>query len=651
MNRVPSLVFFLTALGCLGQSPAFTYQGRLTENNAVAAGVYDFRFTLRDAAAAGNQIGIAVTNSAVLVSNGVFAVTLDFGAGSFGGATRWLEIGVRTNGGAGAFVTLTPSQPITSTPYAIQALNSATVSGPVADAQLSANIPRLNLGASFTGTINFNPAAGAPFTVNSPIKVSNLNADLLDGLDSTAFWNRNGNAGTIAGTDFLGTTDNQPLEVKVNGLRALRLEPNSSGAPNVIAGAEVNKVDPGIVGATIAGGGATQYIGVGYTNRVGADFGVIGGGSQNGILTSAPYSTVSGGQGNTVQNGSFNSVIGGGGQNSIQTNAYASTIGGGVANSIQAGGYESTISGGIQNTIQTNSFLSTIGGGSLNTIQTNSYVSSIGGGQGNTIQFNASFSTIAGGYVNTIQSDAYYSTIAGGYVNTIQSNAFYSAIGGGLYNTNAGSYAVVPGGFQNFAAGSHSFAAGTRAKANHDGAFVWADSSASDFSSVIPNSFSVRAIGGTRFVSAIDGNGNPTAGVILPLGGASWSSISDRNAKKNFRSLDAREILEKLSALPIQRWNYKWEPDATVPHIGPVAQDFKAAFYPGRDDKSISTLEFDGVELAAIQGLNELLKEKEARISGLEKQNSELEKRLRAIEGMMRSLAAGAGRDRDRESP
>jgi hypothetical protein len=65
-----------------------------------------------------------------------------------------------------------------------------------------------------------------------------------------------------------------------------------------------------------------------------------------------------------------------------------------------------------------------------------------------------------------------------------------------------------------------------------------------------------------------------------------------------------------------------------------MAQDFKHAFYPGRDDKSITTLEFDGVELAAIEGLNEKLKEeakaKDARISDLEQRLERLEKLISA---------------------
>jgi hypothetical protein len=87
--------------------------------------------------------------------------------------------------------------------------------------------------------------------------------------------------------------------------------------------------------------------------------------------------------------------------------------------------------------------------------------------------------------------------------------------------------------------------------------------------------------------------------------------------------VNGEEVLKKLAAMPLQSWNYKWEADTNTPHLGPMAQDFKAAFYPGRDDKSISTLEFDGVELAAIQGLNqkleEELKERDARIAALEK--------------------------------
>ncbi|MGA2242583.1 MAG: tail fiber domain-containing protein [Verrucomicrobiota bacterium] len=99
---------------------------------------------------------------------------------------------------------------------------------------------------------------------------------------------------------------------------------------------------------------------------------------------------------------------------------------------------------------------------------------------------------------------------------------------------------------------------------------------------------------------------------------------SDRNAKKNFRPVDTVAVLETLAAIPIERWNYQWEKDSDVPHLGPMAQDFKGAFYPGRDDKTISTLEFDGVALAAVQGLNRKLEEKDVEIQALKKSVAEL---------------------------
>ena len=88
--------------------------------------------------------------------------------------------------------------------------------------------------------------------------------------------------------------------------------------------------------------------------------------------------------------------------------------------------------------------------------------------------------------------------------------------------------------------------------------------------------------------------------------------------------------------MPIARWNYNWEADNEVPNIGPMAQDFKAAFFPGRDDKSITTLEFDGVELAAIQGINTKL---DAKNQQLERKVQSLEQRLADMEKLIKSVA------------
>ncbi len=96
--------------------------------------------------------------------------------------------------------------------------------------------------------------------------------------------------------------------------------------------------------------------------------------------------------------------------------------------------------------------------------------------------------------------------------------------------------------------------------------------------------------------------------------------MSDRDAKENVRAVDGKEVLEKVAAMPVSTWNYKAQ-DSSVRHIGPMAQDFYAAFNVGPDDKHIATVDEGGVALAAIQGLNQKL---EAEVKGLRKEVAEL---------------------------
>src|ERR1051326_8228680 len=107
------------------QATSFTYQGKLTDSGSQASGNYDFQFALFDNASGGAQVGVTQTVSTVTVSAGVFKVQLDFGAGAFPGADRWLEIRARSSG-AGSFTPLSPRQQITATPYAVRSLNAAS---------------------------------------------------------------------------------------------------------------------------------------------------------------------------------------------------------------------------------------------------------------------------------------------------------------------------------------------------------------------------------------------------------------------------------------------------------------------------------------------------------------------------------------------
>jgi hypothetical protein len=118
------------------QGTAFNYQGRLNDGTVPANGIYHLRCALFDALTVGNQVGSPLTNSPVHVTNGLFTVTLDFGAGVFTGPARWLEIGVRSNG-SGVFTPLVPRQPLTPAPYALYtpSAGAATTAASAATAQ------------------------------------------------------------------------------------------------------------------------------------------------------------------------------------------------------------------------------------------------------------------------------------------------------------------------------------------------------------------------------------------------------------------------------------------------------------------------------------------------------------------------------------
>jgi trimeric autotransporter adhesin len=88
--------------------------------------------------------------------------------------------------------------------------------------------------------------------------------------------------------------------------------------------------------------------------------------------------------------------------------------------------------------------------------------------------------------------------------------------------------------------------------------------------------------------------------------------------------VDGRAVLDAVAAMPISTWNYIAQ-DESIRHIGPMAQDFYAAFGVGEDDTHITTIDGDGVALAAIQGLNEIVQEKEAHIAALEARLTALE--------------------------
>jgi len=445
-------------------------------------------------------------------------------------------------------------------------------------------------------------------------------------------------------------------------------KPSAEEFRNVLMGFSGNRIEARTVAATISGGG--RY---GFPNRVSGNMGSLGGGAGNEAGCTA---TVAGGAGNmasgiraTIGGGENNaatrdSATVGGGYGNLAAASHATvsggisneaaeidaTVGGGSGNRAgerhsavaggsmnKAGGFASTIAGGISNIASAT--YSTAGGGIANV--SSGMESTVSGGAGNHASSESAF--IGGGMNNHVTGP--YSTVGGGRANVAGNDASvqcaYATVGGGMGNKVSGSYSVVPGGSQNYAAGDYSFAAGSRARIEpgHDGVFLYSDHKDVEFPSVSPNEFAVRATGGVRFVTGIDASGHPLAGVRLSPGSGSWETLSDRHLKTSFSSVDGQEILERLKSVPIMSWRYRAE-DSEVRHIGPAAQDFHKAFQFGADERYISGVDADGIAMAAIQSLYEMVKERDKTIEAHENRIRDMEVNLAAQNRLMAELEA-----------
>jgi len=358
--------------------------------------------------------------------------------------------------------------------------------------------------------------------------------------------------------------------------------------------------------ATVSGGAynaataAHATVSGGTHNTAGVEHAVVAGGSHN--LANATRATVGGGFANVATG--IDATVSGGGDNAASGRQAA--VGGGTKNT--AAGFDATIAGGGFNTASGAG--TAVSGGTRNTAT--GYHAAIGGGAGNSASANSA--TVGGGLGN--HAAAAYATVAGGYANTA-----------------GGAFATAAGGADNRAAADYSFASGRAARVDptHAGTFLYADATALPFLSAAPDEFAVRATGGVRFVTAVDGAGLPLAGVTLAPGSGAWSSLSARQVKTGVAPVDSFQVLARLATLPISTWSYVGQ-DPSIRHLGPIAQDFHAAFGLGEDEQHISTVDADGVSLAAIQALYRLLQEQDAQISALQTRVADLEVRLAALE-------------------
>lgn len=366
----------------------------------------------------------------------------------------------------------------------------------------------------------------------------------------------------------LGTTDGQALMLGIGGGTGVRIIPSTTtGEPNIIGGhADSGVSSTAVKGAFVGGGGAT-------------------GGAPNSIL--ANYGVIVGGAGNKVH-GNYGA------------------LGGGAAN--QAGGNLSVLP------------YTTVGGGLQN--------SALG-----------EASVVAGGRQNSVYSTGSYSAVGGGR-NNIASGS-QATIGGGDSNAAEGLNSTVPGGFGNTANGESSFAAGQYAYAAAR-TFVWNSYNSNNNLPTRTDSFRVQAANGfdvsfgpaRNYFVAFNADTasfiiTTSTGAALSTGGV-WTNNSDRAKKRDFSPINAqnaKDILRKVVALPLSTWSYFAE-DAKIRHIGPMAQDFWRAFGFGYDDKTMTDIDARGVTLAAIQGLNQIVKDRDGEIAQLKSRLAAIERQL-----------------------
>jgi hypothetical protein len=285
-----------------------------------------------------------------------------------------------------------------------------------------------------------------------------------------------------------------------------------------------------------------------------------------------------------------------------------------------------------------------IGGSPVNTVAAGMSGATIAGG-GSDVSFCGPSGTSPCGNAVTY----HFGTVGGGWGNTADS---FSTVAGGQNNTASGAGGTVPGGANNIASGTLSFAAGFGANADQDRCFVFANWSFQPGSNLSCGGFSNIARfgldrglsvdyhaarndgGGTRFVAIGDTSAGNTInawnGAVLTDGGA-WTNASDRALKADFTAVDAQAVLAKVAQLHIDEWSYKTESGQR--HLGPVAQDFYAAFGLGADNKHITTVDEGGVALAAIKGLN-------AKVEGQQREIAELRDRMQKAEALAADVVA-----------
>jgi hypothetical protein len=219
-------------------------------------------------------------------------------------------------------------------------------------------------------------------------------------------------------------------------------------------------------------------------------------------------------------------------------------------------------------------------------------------------------------------------SVATGY-NTTASWNYSTAMG---YSTTASGTASTAMGYNTTASGNHSTAMGYSASTNGtSGSFVYGDVSTSDtVKASMNNQVTWRAVGGFRISTST----GATSGCSIMPGGGSWVCSSSRLTKENFEPVDGEDVLRRLRTVPVTSWNVIAEAAPGVRHIGPMAQDWHAAFALNDDPLTIHQGDMAGVSLSAVQALDARTRgvpELEREVARLRQENAALRSETAAL--------------------
>lgn len=424
------LIILVLAVFCVSSTSAQTteisYQGNLKESGLAANANYDIEFRLYSALTGGSLIGTEIYLSPVTVTDGVFAVKLDFGPNGFPGQDRYLEIAVRRTG-VGSLVTLGPRQKISSAPYAIQSLQAAT-----------ATMALIAGNAQALGGVN-----ASQYVVTGDPRLTDARNPLpgsANYVQNTTTQQASSNF-NVSGTGTAGIF-NATTRYNFGGNHLI----SAAGPDNIFAGngsgllnlGENNAFFGSKAGFENKQGSFNAFFGAyaGQNNVTGNNNSFFGYFAGNGTTSGSDNSFFGNRAGQVNSSGAFNSFFGTfsglfnstGSDNSFFGNETGFSNVNGNRNS-----FFGSKAGRGNDTGSDNAFLGSFAGRANTSGSNNSFVGS-NAGQGNATGINNSFFGSSAGFTNTANNNSFFGTEAGRFNSTGANNTFLGR-GAGHDNT------------------------------------------------------------------------------------------------------------------------------------------------------------------------------------------------------------------------